>query len=145
MQKLQLIDLDRTCGTFYLYALTCQLIQLFAVDFDCRIHRRQLHLLAGKLRQHRFQLLFAEGRHRHRFDNLTAVIAGNGLRSQRKFGNIFLAAFYSKFQQTGCTARKNRKNSCRVRVKSSPMSDFLCVKHAPQKADNIVRCHLWWF
>ena len=68
---------------------------------------------------------------------IAAVIAGNCLRTQRKFGNIFLAAFYSKFQQTSCTARKNRKNSCRVRVKSSPMSDFLCVKHAPQKADNI--------
>ena len=71
-------------------------------------------------------------------DLIAAVIAGNCLRTQRKFGNIFLAAFYSKFQQTSCTARKNRKNSCRVRVKSSPMSDFLCVKHAPQKADNIV-------
>ena len=56
----------------------------------------QLQLRTDELRQHSQKLLLRKLRHRQCLDNLTAVVTGISLRSQRKLRNIFLASFYGK-------------------------------------------------
>ena len=132
---------DGARGALHGFALARSLIKRLAVDLYRRIHGRQLHLVAQKLRQNGFQLRFAHG-DRGSFQRRAGHIAG--IRAQAQ-PNGSLVGFIVVQLAVGCCGGPADKHSQHTRshgVQRAGMPQLAGAQHTAQLGQHIKACPL---
>ena len=105
----------------HLFAFAGQLIELFSVDLQGRIHGRDLVVVAKEAHD-RLPDLLPGGCHRRFCQHPAGSILGVGGLSQQKHCPVGLLFFCQKSAELCGISQTDRKNSLRIRIESSRMA-----------------------
>ena len=133
---LDAVDLNGARLALHGHALARQLIQRLAVDLDCRVHGRHLHLRADKLRQHSQQFLLSGGdgcNLQHR----AGAVAGIGACTQAQGGAVSLVVVQLQVHRLAGTAAEHRQNAGSHGVQRTAVPQLACTQHAAQLCHHV--------
>ena len=122
----------------YFLARSCKLIQFFAIDFQGRVHWRNLFISADKVHHRALNVGFAHCHRRFRLYR-TAQILSICRYAKPQDGLIFLALVCHQITELCRTAKTHRKNPDCVRVQCSCVSYFFLLYNAAEFRHNIMR------
>ena len=109
-QNLDCRQIHMSCLPFHFFARSGQLIELFPIDLQCRIHGWDLVIAADKTGDHFTYLCFTH-RHFPLFQNGSRDILGICDLSQQKFCHIFLGPVRQHFTCSGSIPQTYRKHT----------------------------------
>ena len=132
LHQFEMVHMDLSRMTLNLNTASRKIIQIFAVAFDGRVHRRHLFDLAGKFRQKRFKRL-ARRTHVRRFRHLTGLIHRIGARAEAKHRFIALIGMQKIGRILGCVAESQGQKPCRKGIKGTGMAGFLRIDQAARE------------
>ena len=118
------------------HALAGQLIEGLAVELDCRIHGRRLHLRAEEPGQHRQQLGLPR-RHRGRFQHGAGDVAGVGAQPQLQPGAVGLGVVELKVHSLAGPAAEHRQNAGGHGVQRTAVAQLAGAEDAAQLGDDV--------
>ena len=133
----ELLDRDRTRFARDLAAAAGNLVELFAVDLERRIHRRHLQDVTAKLRQHRLELRAADRTLRaaeHRAGRILRV----GRETKAQMCLIALGVVFGKGHRARRAAGKHDQKAGCHRVERAGMSHAPLAEHAAQLCHDVM-------
>ena len=138
LKDLYLIKADRAGFSLDGLAFSCEFVQLLSIYLECGVHRRNLLLLSKETLNHSFYFFFRNS-DRLFIQNRSCHILCICLDPEVKKCLVGLALFGQKIDQPGRSAENNRKDSLRIRVQCSGMTDLFHVEDPTKFCDHIMR------
>ena len=129
---------DSSCFPLYFFALSGKLIKLFPVNFECRIHRRNLIVFSLKAADHIFHFFIGQIFCTVLFQNLTgSILCIRHLtkKKNRLIGFIFICQQVTKLC---CFPKADRKYSFGIRIKGSGMPNLFLLYDPTQLCNHIM-------
>ncbi len=126
------------CLPFYRLSLSCQLIQLFSVNFQGRVHGRNLRILSLK-GLNRLIYFFNRRCNLSGFQDFSRYILGIRNLSQKQDSPISLVPIRKKLTYFGCFSQAHWKHAFRIRVQRTCMPNSLLPQDSPEPGNHVVR------
>ena len=124
--------------TFNLFPLAGQLVELFALMLQRRVHGRHLIDLTAKTRQDGFDVLDRKAWHLAPLQHSAFGIAGIGNHPQFDPGAIHLVGFQQVRGKLGGLPQADRQQACRHRVQRAGMPGFLRVEQTAHTLQRVI-------
>ena len=138
VQQVHFVHDDIARRTLHFPALAGQIVQLLAVNFHCRIHRRNLLLRTDKAAHGTFYRVFRGVAFAGLQDFAGHVLCVRAV-AERETRHIFLVLRGSKIRSLGRTADEHRQNAGRHRVERAAVADLARVQNAAQLGYHVMR------